>query len=795
MPDPHPLGPRLAACLALLFTGSAPAQLPVPRLTSLFPPGAQTGTSQPIRIHGSDLDDPRTLVFSDPRITVSPDPTLPESFRVTIPDGLPPGLVEARFVGRFGVSNPRLFAIGLQPEQSVSSLPISPDTALPLEPGVTLNARVLPQQAHWLRFSARHGQRSVFRIHTRDLDSRLVPDLAVTDANRRELAVARRTSSLDFTAPADGPFWLRVNDQTYRGGDDYSFRLTLEPGPVIEFLVPPILHANATNEITVFGRNLPHSTPSSVSGSDGRPLDQLTLFVAAPPQVASPGLPSVLPRRPPASTLGVSWFQTSLPLGDRSAFALAALTSSPIPIRNLLPSPPSTTTDRPTNFVHVQPPVLCTGLFPAIGHSAGITFDAQKGDVLWLELASDRLGYPADPRLVVQRIQPHQPTHNDPEPTTRALDLLELNDSDPNPGGRDFDLSSRDPAGRLAIPETGTYRVLVQNLFQSGRNAGRVPFWLELRPESPDFQLTAWPQPPPRLNDADRQVHLWSTSLRRGETRPFRVAVTRRDGFDGEIEIAASPLPAGLTSTPARIPPGQNATSLLLTAASDTPDLAFPFEIHGTARMADRIITRRATPGTTVWHVPDWDQERAQSRPASQLWISTCAAESAPIRITPISNQPVQVTNGTRVSLAWQIHRSPTFTSSFTLKPGGHPELEKLKELTLPDHATNATLELNLAELKLPAGEHLLWLHGLATGKYRNNPEALALAETDLKAATDAATTAVGDQKPAATERLEAAEARKKAAEERAKPRDLTTAVYSQPLRLRLLPPPADAQK
>jgi hypothetical protein len=77
----------------------------------------------------------------------------------------------------------------------------------------------------------------------------------------------------------------------------------------------------------------------------------------------------------------------------------------------------------------------------------------------------------------------------------------------------------------------------------------------------------------------------------------------------------------------------------------------------------------------------------------------------------------------------------------------------------------------------------------LVPGKYRNNPEAITPAEAELKAATEAVAAASAEAKPAAEQRRIAAEAARKAAEDRAKPRDLTTAVYSQPFTVHIQPP------
>jgi hypothetical protein len=88
----------------------------------------------------------------------------------------------------------------------------------------------------------------------------------------------------------------------------------------------------------------------------------------------------------------------------------------------------------------------------------------------------------------------------------------------------------------------------------------------------------------------------------------------------------------------------------------------------------------------------------------------------------------------------------------------------------------------------LPEGEHAFWLQGQVAGKYRNQPEAIGVADADFKAAEASLKTATAEQKPAIEQRRKEAEARRKAAEERAKPRDVTMGVWSAPIRVKVLP-------
>jgi hypothetical protein len=69
------------------------------------------------------------------------------------------------------------------------------------------------------------------------------------------------------------------------------------------------------------------------------------------------------------------------------------------------------------------------------------------------------------------------------------------------------------------------------------------------------------------------------------------------------------------------------------------------------------------------------------------------------------------------------------FNANLQLKALGLSALDKLKEISVDGKATNATLEIDLAEHKVPPGTYSLYLQTQTPGKYRNNPEAAKAAD------------------------------------------------------------------
>lgn len=758
------LGVGLA--LAPALAPAVHAQLPYPRLTSLFPCAAPAGSTVTVSVTGTDLDEPAGLLASHPGLRATPAEN--GTFRLEIATNTPAGPVDLRWWGRFGASAPRVFLVTDQPVATPAPTNTSPAAAFPLAPGASAQGRLAAGQRHWFEIPGKAGQPLRIRVQSAELDSRLDPEVFALGPDGRELQRTRGHGRLECVPPTDGPCRVAVHDRLFRGGDDYHYRLSVDPGPWLDFAVPAAVRPG-TNRLRVFGRGLPGSQPSPFSSPDGLPLGQVEVDVLAPEN--PPGISPGLARRPSMAALDLlPWRWTGAPAA--STPLLLAWTTLPV---TAAPSP---------GVASFTPPGVFSAPFPRRGEWSGVSFKARKGDVWWLELAGERLGFPVDPHALVQR-QNQPPAGDSPAGWTDVTELAELS---ANPGDREFNLASRDAAGRLEIPEDGVYRVVVRDLFHLGATSPRGSYALTIRPASPGFQLVALPQPPARVNNDDRQVPPATVALRRGGTWPIRVVARREDGFDGEIRLTASRLPEGVRASPGRIAPGQSAGVILLTAATNAPAGAAAVEVTGEATLGNQTLRRPARAGSVIHPLADFNNEPVASRPAASLVVAVVRDEPAPV-VVEVPNTPLEAPANGRLAFPLAIRRHGEFPAAFSLKPLGLPEVEKAKETAVPEKADRTTVEWNLAELKLPPGTHRLWFQGQLAGKYRNQPEALAAAEAELKTATEAVASAPAAEKPAREKQRQAAQARRQAAEERAKPRDATVAVFSAPFEVRILAP------
>jgi hypothetical protein len=195
--------------------------------------GAQVGTSVEVSITGENLDELEGLIFSEPRIIATPvlddkQQIIPKRYRVTVPQDIVPGIVEAYAVARLGVSSSRVFSIGRLPEFLHTAPSSSIKESQLLEMGSTANATMVSRGMNHYRFSASAGQQIRIHCASRGIDSKLDPVLILTNSGGRVLATDRLESGIDYRVEHDGEYFIKVHDLTFRGGPEFFYRLSLQ---------------------------------------------------------------------------------------------------------------------------------------------------------------------------------------------------------------------------------------------------------------------------------------------------------------------------------------------------------------------------------------------------------------------------------------------------------------------------------------------------------------------------------------------------------------------------------------
>jgi hypothetical protein len=760
-PQMHPpvsFAARSAWWLVLLSTSSTLlAQLPVARVSYLAPAGGRAGTTFELTVAGSDLDEPARIYFSHPGITATPKPD-ENKFDVTIASNVPPRNYEARFVGRYGISNPRVFVVGNFRESQVPPTNLTAGSAVELKLDSTANSSARANSVAWFKFNAKKSQRLFIECLAETLDSRLDPVLLLTDISGRELERARIGGFIDFTAPHDGSYSLEVSDFLYRGGDDYFYRLTLKTGPHVDFILPPAGVPGTKNNHVLYGRNLPGGKPVKGQTLDGKPLEQLTVEIAIPDDERARSLNTGSLVRPSDAVVDGFDYRLRTAKGTANPVFVAFATATVV-----LEQEPN---NHPGQSQSITPPCEVAGQFYPANELDWFTFPAKKGEVFWIEVFSQRHGLPTDPFLLIHRV-----AKND-KGEEQLSDVQEVYDNDTNIGGGEFNTATRDPLTRFEAKETGTYRVMVRDLFQRAERSPRFVYRLSIRKERPDFRLVAQTLAP-KPNAADKKIDIGVPLLRRGETLPVRVMAFRRDGFNGDIELALENPPPGLIFAGDRIPAGQNSDVILVTAAEEAPAFAGPIKLIGKAKVGEQEVVREARSGTMVFSVGNTDSERPDARLARDLTLAISDKERAPISIAAVENKNWEVPANAKLQIPLKITRRGDFNATLKLKPLGPGTPEALKEFDADSKATNVTLTLDFASLKLAPGLHAFALQTQTTGKYRNNPEAADFAEARAREASKtadelaAAATKAAEESELSTKTFTTVESSAKAAAEK----------------------------
>ena len=217
------------ALLVAIISHSALAQsvcLPAPRLLTTMPMGGQAGTTVEVTIAGDNHDEDPELHFSHPGITAKPSGKA-NQFAVTIAKGVPAGIHEARTMTRLGISSSRAFTIGSASEVNQTKGNQALAKAMELKLNSICNAVMTKRSVDYYSFRAKKDQRVVVECVTKGIDSRMNGVLIIADEQGRDLKVDRLGGHLDFTAPVDGKYVIKVHDLTYKGGNHYFYRLVV----------------------------------------------------------------------------------------------------------------------------------------------------------------------------------------------------------------------------------------------------------------------------------------------------------------------------------------------------------------------------------------------------------------------------------------------------------------------------------------------------------------------------------------------------------------------------------------
>jgi hypothetical protein len=283
--------------------------------------------------------------------------------------------------------------------------------------------------------------------------------------------------------------------------------------------------------------------------------------------------------------------------------------------------------------------------------------------------------------------------------------------------------------------------------------------------------------------------------------------------LDGEIELRAEGLPAGVTATGSKVPAGKGQGFVFLTAAEKAPGGLTEVKIIGRALANGKPVERELNWASVIWHVGDMNAEIPRTRLATQKLVSVTATEMQPISIAAAEAKVFEGPVGKPLTVPLKMAWRGEATSAIKLKVLG-AGFEAAKEFDVALKAEKAEAVLDLAALKTAPGEYTVAFYGVGKGKYRRGEESLAGLEAAQKQAEEkaksaayiakvlgeAAKKATPEEKAIADQTAkEAADAQKAAdaakvaatkaaadAKKAAAPKDFADIIISEPVRIRV---------
>ena len=672
----------LSVALLLVGTSSGRAELPLIRFDRLFPIGASAGTTVQVEQAGGDTDGVTELLFDHPGIKAE---HVRENrvFKVTIAIDVPAGTYDCRLVGRFGVSNPRLFQVthGLQDvEEKEPNDEASQAQHVPINSAI--NGMSDQNGEDWFRFEAKRGQRVTVECHATRLDSTMDGMLTLTNSAGKPLASNSdyfgADPFLDFVAPEDGEFFVKFHDLTFNGGAPY--RLVISDRPHVENVFPRAITAGQSATLKVLGRNLGSGAKPSAAKIVDAPLDEIALPVMAPTDVFDsqsyrflehPSDHSPLPTAGTCTLTGFQWRPEFPGVGPSLNAQRMLVTKETVTIEA-----------EPNNdFNKAQPitlPAIVAGRFDEPRDADWYEVIVPENGNYAVEVFCERISGRADPVVVAYDEKRNR--------------IIEFDDF----GHRQqaFDGHLRDPVGMFSLVKDQKYRILVQE--RNGRGGPRCQYVLSLRKPQPDLYVAAIHS----QNPGPGHLTLW-----KGGTAYLDIITHFREGLSGSYTITAEGLPPGVHFAPSTTDDQRG--TFVLWSDENAADIVAPIKLFATAKVGELTLRREVRPYTRVWNQANLNS----SRPTREQLVAV--RETAPYSLELVPNQ-IEIEAGKTIELKVQAKRFwPEFKNSINLIPLAFKGQFQMPNTTIAADTNDVTIRITVQQGTRP-GEYTMSVLGQA---------------------------------------------------------------------------------
>ena len=372
-------------------------------------------------------------------------------------------------------------------------------------------------------------------------------------------------------------------------------------------------------------------------------------------------------------------------------------------------------------------PAHVTGQFYPARDADWYQFSAKKGEIYWIEVTSQRRGLDTDAVMLIQRV-----TKNDKGEETVA-DVTFVDDPGDRNGriGGDYDDTTDDPSYRFTANEDAVYRVMVRDQFGDSQSTPHAVYELAIRKEQPDYRLLALPKQIKTANA--NEVKMFSPVLRRSDTMLMEVRVLRRDGFNGEVEVAVTGLPAEVSCPKVTVAAGQTSANLVFAATEKAKTWSGPIQITGTSEVDGTKLVRPARVGTVVWNTANRTQIAAGFRSSKELWLSIVDVENGAALVQVGEDQVLETSLGGKLEVPVKIARGEGLGGDLKFVATSVPGEIKPGDLTIKAAEKESKLVLAITNAKAKPGLYNFYLRADSKGKRPRNTVAITVAEEQQK--------------------------------------------------------------
>lgn len=501
-------GLYLTFCLGFALQGAIDPDLPsqAPIVRAAFPPGAQRGTTIEVELTGQNLHDAQSIEFAGRGIRAKIADAFASKLKVkiTIDATAEVGRREYRLTTSRGVCA-GAFDIGALPEVVETENNDHWRKPQPITLPVLVNGVIGNEDWDHFRFHASAGQKMIFDVSATRYGSRLDSDLAILDAQGRELAWVDDTTifgdpHIEFTFEKEGDYIVRVG--SLNGGGNYRLAAGVLPYP--RRVLPAGLQAGQPTELTFTGSLLDQVDEVWIGDrlAKGQLLSRTGDAVRARFQV-------------PVGT----------PPGRYLAHVAAAGREVALPteirVSHLPEVTVAATPSERANAQPISPSVVLNGVIQQPKQSHYFRFQAKAGETFLLRAESMKLGYHLDPTITVLDAEGSKVAFADDPGIDDRADEYQL----------DPDLSFR-------CETSGVYFVAIRDgMYRGGE---QLLYRLTVRRQAPNFFL--------ELREPLKSFYA-------GQHDTVQVRVRRRSGWSAPVEVWAEGLPTAITAERQVVPP------------------------------------------------------------------------------------------------------------------------------------------------------------------------------------------------------------------------------------------------